>query len=277
MTLLLRVGTRLTTLVLLLFGGLATVFVVYPFVNLRRRDHIMQIWSRWLVSGSGVEIRLSTRFREAPLHPDTYGQMLVANHISWLDIFVINAVAPSCFIAKSDIAGWPVVGTLVSRVGTLFLERGKRHAVHDMIRKVTAALADGRRIAVFPEGTTGDGSKLLPFHGNIMEAALHANTVVVPVGIRYIDDKGRSASANDGPVNFVGEISFVQSVLRIVQAPSLIAEVYPLPPASAENEPQVKKRHALAQSARLAISQALALPLEDNLPEVVRDLRVAPR
>lgn len=271
-----RVVGRLAMMLALLFGGLATVFLAFPLMNRRRRDLTMKGWSRWLVGACGVRIELDSTRRATPLDPETYGKMIVANHVSWLDIFVINAVAPSCFIAKSDIEGWPVVGTLVSSVGTLFLERGKRHAVHDMIGKAEQALRDGRRIAVFPEGTTGDGLRIMPFHANILEAAVQAQAAVVPIGIRYIDEKGQCASRANGPMDFVADdITFVSSVFRIIAAPTVIAQVVPLDDVTVGDAPLNKRRQALAQAARLRISQALALPLEDRLPEVVRDLRAA--
>lgn len=277
MVLLIRASTRLFAMVCLLFGGLLTVLLAFPFMKPKRRDKTMQAWSRLLMSSCGVQVRLNRNRRDGEINADTYGHMLVANHITWLDIFVINSVAPTCFIAKADIAAWPLIGTLVKRVGTLFLERGKRHAVHDMIKQVEAALKEGRRIAVFPEGTTSDGTHLLPFHGNLIEAAVQAGSAVVPVGLRYLDERGKLASGPNGAANFTGEVTFLQSVLRIVQAPGLIAEVVPLPNASAQGEPTVKQRHVLAQGARSQISQALGLRLEDNLPEIVRDLRAVSR
>ena len=146
-----------------------------------------------------------------------------------------------------------------------------------MIKKVEQALRDGRRIAVFPEGTTSDGERLLPFHANLIEAAVQANAAVVPLGLRYFDQQGKLIRGENAPVYFAGEITFLQSVLRIVQAPGVIAEVVALPDASGADESPGKQRHALANSARLQISQALGLPLEDNLPEIVRDLRASPR
>jgi 1-acyl-sn-glycerol-3-phosphate acyltransferase len=273
----LRASTRVLAMCVLLLGGLLTVFLAFPFMSPRRRDKTVQGWSRWLMASVGVQVRLNAKLRPGDLDRDTYGCMIVANHVSWLDIFVINSVAPSCFIAKDDIASWPLVGTLVGSVGTLFLERGKRHAVHNMIKQVEQALKDGRRIAVFPEGTTSDGRHLLPFHANLIEAAVQAKSTVVPIGLRYFDERGTLLSGEQGVVFFAGDITFVQSVIRIVQAPGVIAEVVALPDSTAIGEPLVKQRHALASAARLQISQALGLPLEDNLPEIVRDLRGAQR
>jgi 1-acyl-sn-glycerol-3-phosphate acyltransferase len=275
--LMIRASARLLAMCLLLLGGLLTVFIAFPFMSPRRRDKTVQGWSRWLMASVGVRVRLNANFRPGDLDEDTYGRMIVANHVSWLDIFVINSVAPSCFIAKDDIASWPLVGTLVGSVGTLFLERGKRHAVHNMIKRIEQALKSGRRIAVFPEGTTSDGKRLLPFHGNLIEAAVQANSTVVPLGLRYFDEQGALLRGEQGIIYFAGEITFVQSVLRIVQAPGVIAEVVALPDSAAIGESLVKQRHALANAARGQISQALGLPLEDNLPEIVRDLRGAQR
>lgn len=274
---LLRATLRLGALVGLLLGGLVTVLVLFPMLTQYRRDRTMQQWSWLLVRSCGVRIAVEGD-EGARLEQRSRGRMIVANHISWLDIFVINAVAPSCFIAKADIAAWPLVGTLVGRVGTLFLERGKRHAVHGMIVKAQTALRAGRRLAVFPEGTTGDGKGLMPFHANLIEAAVQAPAGVVPIGLRYRDSSGASQSGPDGPMHFVGDINFVQSVLRIVRARGVIAQVRPL--AELHPDPSIaanKLRHALAASARTQLSQALALPLEDTIPETVRDLRAAQR
>ena len=292
-------------MIALLLGGLATVLLLFPVLNQRRRDRLVQQWSGLLVRSCGVRIKIDPA-AAAQIDDASRGRMIVANHISWLDIFVINAIAPSCFIAKSDIAAWPLIGTLVGRVGTLFLERGKRHAVHDMIQKAQARLREGRRIAVFPEGTTSDGLRLLPFHGNLIEAAVQTPTGVVPIGLRYQDSRGMTQSGDGGAMNFEGDMTFVASVMRILRGRDVIALVLPLaelrpaslptslsdqspdklsnqsPDKSPDKSPELgtgasKQRHRLASAARQQLSAALALPLEDNIPEIVRDLRAAPR
>ena len=275
-----RTALRLAGMIGLLLSGLATVLLLFPLLGQRRRDRTMQQWSGLLVRSCGVRILIDPIAR-AQIDDASRGRMIVANHVSWLDIFIINAVAPSCFIAKSDIAAWPLIGTLVGRVGTLFLERGKRHAVHDVIQKAQARLREGRRVAVFPEGTTSDGLCLLPFHGNLIEAAVQTPTGIVPIGLRYQDSQGNTQSGNGGAMNFEGDMTFAASVLRILRGSDVIAQVLPLaeiiaqPIAHGSNSS--KQRHRLATAARAQLSAALALPLEDNLPEIVRDLRAAPR
>ncbi len=270
-----RRAWRLPWLVGLLLGGLATVLLVFPLMAPARRDATVAGWSRWLVRACGVRLNVEqpggAGVTPLPLRPG--GRMLVANHVSWLDIFVINALAPSWFIAKADIASWPLIGTLVGRTGTIFLERGKRHAVHEALHKVAAHLSAGRRIAVFPEGTTGAGDTLMPFHANLIQAAVQAQVPVDPVGVHYRGLRGESVGGETGAMYFVGEISFVESLWRITGAPGVSARLCVLAEIAAEPQPDNRSRHRVAGAARQAISDALGLPLQDTLPETVRHLR----
>lgn len=246
---------RLPLVIALLFGGLATTFLVFPFGRWPLHRWCIRVWSRWLLAACGVTFRAVPEDggeRLAALH----GCMLVANHISWLDIFAIHSLAPSGFVAKAEIRRWPLVGLLVARTGNLFIERGRRRAVHEVIGRLKEAMADGRRVAVFPEGTTGDGTCLLPFHANLIEAAVEAGARVVPIGVRYVDHDGRRATG----VDFVGDTTFVGSVWRIIGSPTTVAEVHVLPAI----EPAADAtRHTIAAQARSALSARLGLELAD--------------
>ncbi|MEZ5730003.1 MAG: lysophospholipid acyltransferase family protein [Burkholderiaceae bacterium] len=182
---------RLPLLVVLLVYGLASALLAFPLIGESARRAQIAGWSRWLLRACGVQpIELSPP-AEGRLADRGEGQMLLLNHLSWLDIFVIDALAPATFVAKSEIARWPLLGTLVAAVGTEFIERGRRHAVHRVIERLDAKLGAGTRVAVFPEGTTTDGRRLLPFHGNLAQAAINAGAPVVPVGLRYLDPAGQ--------------------------------------------------------------------------------------
>ena len=91
--------------------------------------------------------------------------LIVANHVSWLDIFVLNTLQPARFIAKSELKRWPLVGRFATNAGTLFIDRARRHDTHKVNRHAAEVLAHGDVIAIFPEGTTTDGRDVLPFHG----------------------------------------------------------------------------------------------------------------
>jgi 1-acyl-sn-glycerol-3-phosphate acyltransferase len=263
---------RLPALVALLLGGLATVFAVFPLVGDARREGLIATWSRWLLAACGTEVReccapgaqplSAMRGRIGPGH----GRLLLSNHVSWLDIFAIDALAPASFAAKAEIAAWPLAGTLVARAGTVFVERGRRHAVHGVIQRLGEKLAAGLRAAVFPEGTTSDGHRLLPFHGNLVQSALNVGAPMVPVGLRYIDPDGEPSHA----AKFVGDTTFLASVWRITGHPKLIVEIHVMP--AIEPAPGLTRQHAVRE-ARAAIAARLGLPLDDTVPETLRAVR----
>ena len=259
----LRLAGRTPLLASLLVAGLFTVVAVFPARGRDARERIVAGGARlWRGAGGG-------RLREQPaegaesLAVRRDGHMLLANHVSWLDVFLVMAIAPAHFVAKAEIARWPVLGTLVSRVGTLYIERGKRHAVHRLNVRIVQALSEGRRVAVFPEGTTSDGSRLLPFHGNLVEAALQARAPVVPVGLRYLDSDHRPTDA----AVFIGSMGFVTSLYRVLTAPSIVGEVHPLPPAEGTT------RQHIAEDSRRAIAGRLHLPIDDAVPDALRRRR----
>jgi 1-acyl-sn-glycerol-3-phosphate acyltransferase len=188
--------------------------------------------------------------------------LVLPNHVSWLDILVIDSVEPCSFIAKAEIRSWPLVGFLCDRAGTLFIERGRRHAVHQVLETATEQLRAGGRVAVFAEGTTSDGTVVLPFHANLVEAAVRADCVVQPLALRYEDRSGQRSMA----VEFVGSTTFAQSLWRVLAEPETRAVMIPLEPLepleplTAEDRAQstgVRNRHALARAAEAVVRQTL--------------------
>ncbi|MDO5056678.1 MAG: lysophospholipid acyltransferase family protein [Lautropia sp.] len=180
------------------------------------------------------------------------GRMLVANHQSWLDIFAINALAPSAFVAKAEIRRWPLVGWLVAMAGTVFIERGRRHAVADAVQQLRERIRSGYPAAFFPEAVVHVGPSLKPFHGNLLEAAIAEQAEVIPIGIRYQYDHdgspGRAAW-------YDGELSFARSVMNVLGAADLAVLVHVLPPVTAAG----RSRQALAGALRAQISAALGM------------------
>jgi len=261
----LRRALRLPLVVGLLFGGLGTVLLLFPLGGAAFRRGAIRTWSRWLCAACGVRLSEQPAPGARSLSTMPPGRMLVANHVSWLDIFAINAHCPASFVAKAEIARWPLIGTLVARTGTLFIERGKRRAVHRMIEHIDRSLQAGGRVAVFPEGTTSDGRRLLPFHANLLQGAVDAGAPVLPVGLRYLGPDGAPAAA----VEYVGEITFVASMWQVIGARGVRCELHPLP----EIGGGAGSRHAIAQQARDAIAARLGLPVDDAVPERIRALR----
>ena len=263
---------RIPALIALLLGGLFTVFCVFPLVSDARREWLIARWSRMLMRSCGAVVREKAAPGAQPLsamrgqHGIGQGRLLLSNHISWLDIFAIDSLAPASFAAKAEIASWPLAGTLVGRAGTVFIERGRRHAVHGVIQAMGEKLSAGMRAAVFPEGTTSDGRRLLPFHGNLVQSALNTGSPMVPVGLRYLDPDGEPSHA----AMYVGDTTFMQSLWQVTGHPRLIVEVHVLP--AIEPAPRMTRQEAVRR-ARLAISERLGLELDDETPEALQRAR----
>jgi 1-acyl-sn-glycerol-3-phosphate acyltransferase len=270
----LRLFWRLPAVVLLFLSGLVTVSAVFPWIGFARRDRIIAIWSGALLWICGVRLHIiepcgrpehRTLVASNPGAPQAgeSAALIVCNHVSWLDIFVVLAHRPAHFVAKIEIAAWPLIGRLVRGAGTLFIERGRRHAVHQLNERIESMLNAGRPVAIFPEGTTSDGTRLLPFHANLLEPALRSAVPVLPLGLRYRNPDGSPSNV----VEFTGRTTLVESMLRIFGSSRVIVEVRPLPAV------QGSTRHALAQAARQSLAEGLQLPLDDTMPETLQRAR----
>jgi 1-acyl-sn-glycerol-3-phosphate acyltransferase len=230
--------------------GLRTVAFPFPALDANARRVRSLKWSRKLVRNQRVELRVQGEL----LHPNV---LVVANHVSWLDIFALHAIGPVRFIAKSELEDWPMIGRLVRGVGTLFVERARRRDARRVNREVADALAAGDIVAVFPEGTVTDGSKVLPFKGSLLQPIIDAGGRIQPVAIAYRDAAGeRSIAAPYHDVHFVG------SLWRIAGARSLVVELVALPPI----ETTGRHRRELAREAEIAIRAALASPARGSAP-----------
>lgn len=262
--------------------GMAIIAFLFPMVEPARRDALKRWWSRRVLTIAGVRIRVIgprtadperariVREAFAPSDPvKATGAMLVLNHISWLDIHVIDAIRPARFVAKSEIAGWPVVGYLTSRTGTIFIERGRRHAVRDANHRAAQLLAEGALIGMFPEGTTGDGDRLLPFHANLIQPAIEARVPVIVAGLRYVDRDGRRTVET----SYIGDTSLFESVVRILRAPPIVAELHLIDAIDGASA----TRHEVSRRARALIADALDFDDEaDEAAEGVSTVIVVP-
>lgn len=238
---------RILRLAAHLVRGLWIVHTRYARLPPAGQDRVLERWARQLLAILRVEVRC----HNAPAaFPERC--LVVANHTSWLDIFAVYAAAPGLFVAKSDIRGWPVVGTLVARVGTLFIERGNRRHARATNASVVAALETGRLVSVCPEGTTTDGRSLRHFHAALLQPAIDARAMVLPVALRYLDDGGDQT----GAAAFVGEDSLVVSVWRIVAEPAMAVELRFVPCINAGG----MHRRELARLAHDLIAHELGLP-----------------
>jgi len=247
---------RAAALIVHVLLGLAMVGIVFPVLSQAARNRIIHHWSRGVVGLFGARlivsgVPLSDAMRATGIDVGTHGRLVLANHVSWIDVFAINAAMPCRFVAKDEIGRWPVLGALVTRSGTLYIERGRRHAVAAMNHTVRDRLLAGESVAVFPEGTTTDGRQLLPFHSNLVAPAIAAVASVWPIAIVY-----REAGRRSDAAAFVGDVTLVMSMIRILFARELSIEIAVLPPIDVA---QHSNRHAVAHAARNAIAAYLGV------------------
>ena len=200
-----------------LLVGLWTLMVRFPRLSPEQREMQVQAWSLQLLALWGIHLKVLGQ-------PVLAGPaLIVANHISWLDILVIHAARYCRFVSKSDIRDWPLVGALATGAGTLYIERASRKDALRMVRDMAEAMKSGDVVAVFPEGTTSDGRELLPFHANLIQSAIAAEAPVQPMSLKFVD--ARTGELSLAPV-YVGDDTLVGSVWRTLTAPPITAVVH---------------------------------------------------
>lgn len=190
---------------------------------------------------------------------------MVVNHISWLDIYALNAARPMAFVSKAEVRSWPLIGWLAAHTDTVFLRRGSRGHAKIINAEIDRLLNAGKDVAIFPEGTTTEGTHLLNFHGALLQPAVETGRPVQPIALSYHDATGRRSLA---PA-YAGETTIGECFAAILACRSLTVRLRPTPPL----EPQHRQRRELAHAARGAIALKLGLPLTSNPPETQPGLR----
>ena len=239
---------RASVLLLHLVRGVLTVAILFPFYGPDRRRQAVGRWSARSLS----ILNVVPRPHGTPPIPGSRPRVLVANHVSWLDIQVVHSLWQVRFVAKSEVRGWPVIGWLSARTGTLFIERGSHRHAARINQAIHAAFVDGDAVGVFPEGTTTEGGRIGKFHASLLQPAVDEQALVVPVALRYLDPEGRLCI----DASYVGDESLLESIVAILRQPQIVAEVHFLAPIDARGIP----RRDLASATRGAIARALGLP-----------------
>ena len=236
----LRAAWKLLRAVVHAFAGWLTITLLFPRWDQQRRNATVQAWSQRMLRILGIPLHVTG-------NPPLQGPMLlVANHLSWLDILVMHAARHCRFVSKSDVKHWPLIGTLATGGGTLYIEREKRRDAMRVVHHMAESLKAGDIVAVFPEGTTGDGRALLPFHANLIQAAISAHAPVQPVALRFVDKA--SGKDSDGPL-YLGEDTLLSSLWRTLAGRPFVAHVRFGEPQSAEG----RERRQWAEALREAV------------------------
>lgn len=234
---------------------------VFPRADLEKKGRIIQTWAGKLVAWLGIKVVVTGMEHVAnpAVHacgvtPGEKGRLVVSNHVSFLDIFTLDSVLPSGFVAKAEIAKWPVFGGIAKAVGTIFIERGNKKALLGIGANMKAAIEAGRTLLMFPEGTTSNGTGLLKLHANLFDAAAKTGADVIPVVLRY-KSRGEITTA---PA-YVGKTGLFECLWNVVNTPDLTVEVIVGEPFTGED------RHSLCKKASAVMSRAIGV--EDPLAE----------
>ncbi len=236
-----RAVWRLLRVLACIAGGGLTLWLQAARWTPDQRAAAVSQWAERMLRALGVTLEVRGDPAPGPL-------MWVANHIAWLDILALHALRYCRFVAKSEVRHWPLIGPMSDAAGTLFIERASRRDALRVVHQIAEALADGEVVAVSPEGTTSDGSTVLPFHANLLQAAIATQTPIQPVRIEYFNGQGRRSP----DVRYIDEDTLAASVWRVLLAPSVRVRISLL----AVQQAQQRDRRAWASDLRQALIDA---------------------
>ncbi len=228
--------------------GFVLMVAVYMWVSQSHRDWLNRWWSRCLLRCCGIRVSVNGQ------PPASGAALLIANHVSWADIFVLNSVRATVFVGKSELRQWPLLGWLIAGVGTVFIERGNRRAVNGVGAAMVERFDQGLLIGLFPEGTTSDGLDLLPFHPALFEPALRAGVPVQAIALRYLHQGRRSALPA-----YVGDQSLLANAWLVLGSRGVSVKVDYLPPVMPTESSGTDHRNALSSAMHRAIRRLLVL------------------
>ena len=212
----LRALWKLTRVAAHLASGLLTITFVFPVLGEVQRQQRIQDWARKLIAHLAIQLIVKGN---PPAQDST---LLAANHVSWLDVYVMLATCLCRFVAKSEVRQWPLIGTLATATGTLFISRQSPRDAVRVVQQMTEHLRQGDTLAIFPEGTTSNGLQVLPFHANLFQAAINADVPVQTVALRYQDRGTQQPSL--APC-YIDDDTLFGSIWRTLTAPPLRAKL----------------------------------------------------
>ncbi|MBU3560079.1 1-acyl-sn-glycerol-3-phosphate acyltransferase [Polynucleobacter sp. MWH-Hall10] len=187
--------------------GVCTLSLLFPFLNRDQKDRRIQDWSKKLLKIFHIQLRVigAEQLLSNP-------HLLASNHISWLDIHVINAFKPVRFVAKSEVRGWPVFGWMAEQLGTVFIRRDSARHARQVVDQMAQVLKV-ESVCIFPEGTSTSGESVLPFKPNLFESAILAHAPVFPLAISY---RSKSTGLRSDAPAFIGDMGLLESMSNVI-------------------------------------------------------------
>ncbi len=227
--------------------ALAILWFQFPRASREQKLAHIQAWSTHVLEAIGV--RLNVTPSSAQIGSNNI-QLWVANHVSWLDVLVIQALQPCVFVAKSEVRHWPLVGHMAQACGVVFVDRSSSSSARKMVDDVASALHHGYCVAGFPEGTSSEGHDVSLFHANLFEAAIDRGVEVVPLALRYTDARTGLLCMQAA---FVGDLGFMQSLHQVIRTSHLTVGVK----IGSTLSPQGHSRRTLAHLSHRSVSSQL--------------------
>jgi 1-acyl-sn-glycerol-3-phosphate acyltransferase len=256
---------RFARLALHLVAGALTILLLFPWLERQERDRRVGLWAGKLLR----VLKIRTVLRGRPPLVRGQGALIVANHVSWLDIHLLHSLLPARFISKAEVRGWPMIGWMAEAAGTLFLERSRKSDAARMNAVMAEHLRDGDCLALFPEGTTTDGSWLRPFYSSLFQPAVEAGAQVWPAVIRYRRPDGMPCTA----AAYYDDVSLGSSLRGILSQTEIVAEIRFLPAIAAAG----LTRRDLARLTEEAMRSTLVGDAPDSSPGTADRHRVETR
>lgn len=195
-------------------AGCVAESLLQRLVRRRPREYPLHKWSGWLLRRFGVAVT-------AEGAPPPAGGLIVSNHLSYLDILVFSSIVPCSFVSKSEVKWWPGIGWAASLAGAIYIDRSQTSATRSVQPRISAALAQGTRLVLFPEGTSGDGSSVLPFHSSLLQAAVEDRAPVTAACVTYELEDGDPRI----DVCYWGDMTLVPHAVKLFRKQGIRAEV----------------------------------------------------
>ena len=234
-------------LVLHILGALITLSILFPILNPNAKQKHSSRWSKWLLRIAGLRLRV-----EAPQGLPDKPCLMASNHISWIDTHVINSFVPVSFVAKSEVASWPVFGWISKKIGTVFIKRESARHAKQIVNQIASDLPH-KSFCIFPEGSTTEGFGLLPFKASLFESAVISQAPVWSLAIQY---RSKITGERSQTPAFVGDMGILDSMVRIMSDRQLEARVVVLPTFDPVKDAPLN-RSSLAQKSHQLISSAI--------------------
>jgi 1-acyl-sn-glycerol-3-phosphate acyltransferase len=201
------------------------LFIISFTIHSKNKVERAEIINRWSIKLTKIfDIKIITYGNKPELAPVNH--MFLSNHISWFDIFALNSIFISRFIAKSDIQSWPVINRLCTGAGTFFIQREKIKDTKRVNESITKSLMEGDSVTFFPEGTTSDGTHLKPLKTSLVQSIITSNGTIQGIYINYLDSNGKPTDITA----YIDEITITQSLSKILSSSGIEAHIYFLKP-----------------------------------------------